>query len=88
MPQGCVNYKRDDPIAFSIIWQINRLLDKLSAHIDGSSQQDFENCREHLYVLSISIEERLMLPVEYDPVYSILKFYRDPSRPHDYRRFH
>ena len=86
--KGCINYKVDDPIAFSILWQINRLLDKLSGHLDGDCQEDFEKCREHLYVMSISIDERLMKPEDYSPATSILAHYHYKNEPHHFRRFH
>ena len=86
--KDCINYKVDDPLAFSILWQINRLLDKLSSHLGGDCKEDFENCRKHLYVMSISVDERLTKPEYYTPATNILAHYHYNDQPHPYRRFH
>lgn len=88
MPEDCIDQKRDDPIAFGLMWQIFRLLDKLSEHVGGEGHQSFQHCKEALYEMSISVEERLMSPLHYSKQTSILSYYYSGGNPHPYRRFH
>ena len=89
MSKDCIDYKTDDPRAFSYIWQIQRLMDRLSAHIDAKDQQAYERIVEDLYFISISIEERMMAPIPYGTEPSIMQFYRSKGASvHPYRRFH
>ena len=88
MPEnGCVVEKIDDSIAFSLLWEINRLMDKLSNHVGKEVHESFEHTITGLYEISISIEERLMRPVEYDEGTVILKHYFNDDDLHPYRRF-
>ena len=89
MSKDCVNYKKDDPRAFSYIWQMQRIMEKLSSHLGHESYNSYDRIVEDLYFMSISIEERMMTPVKYGLEPSIMQFYRSKGATiHPYRRFH
>ena len=88
MPEeGCL-VKEDDAIAFSLLWQICRLMEKLTAHIGCDEKESWEHANQSIYEIGITLEERLMYPVDYTPFNSILKHYYDNPIVHRFRRFH
>ena len=84
---GCVT-KEDDPIAFGILWQICRLMEKLTAHIGMDERESWDHANQSIYEIGITLEERLMFPIEYTPETSILHHYYAEDKLHPYRTFH
>jgi hypothetical protein len=89
MPKdGCV-IPEDDARAFSYIWEMFRILEHITNHIGMEERQSYDNCKQALYEISISLDERLMKPVDYNPNKSILgHYYYDDVDSHPFRRFH